>query len=336
MLKLNIMKKFILAFTLFISFSNFGQDCTDLFISEYVEGWSNNKALEIYNPTNQAIDLSDYMVIRYSNGATSASSANAIQLTGTIGAYDVHVGVLEKLDPNGTGQEAPIWDSLQARADAYYCPDYATSNAWYFNGNDAVVLAKGSVTDIANSMVVDIFGKIGEDPGDAWTSDFPYVGAGQLVTKDHSMLRKSTILKGEVNPVISFFDPLLEYDSIPAVVVRLDENGDTLLSTNGNPLLDGNWSSLGAHDCECNPASITEFTENSILVYPNPSTGTFSLFNISTIEHIEITNALGKKVYAISNTQQQKTIVIKEGKGLYFIRLLDVNGNLTIRKIIVK
>jgi hypothetical protein len=336
MLKLNIMKKILLAFTLFISFSNFGQDCTDLFISEYVEGWSNNKALEIYNPTNQTIDLSDYMVIRYSNGATSASSANAIQLTGTIAAYDVHVGVLEKLDPNGTGQEAPIWDSLQARADAYYCPDYNTSNAWYFNGNDAVVLAKGSVNDITNAMVVDVFGKIGEDPGDGWTSDFPYVGAGQLVTKDHSMLRKSTILKGEVNPVISFFDPLLEYDSIPAVVVRLDENGDTLFSTNGNPLLDGNWSSLGTHDCECNPVSITEITENSILVYPNPSTGTFSLFNISAIEYIEITNAVGKKVYGNSNTKQKKTIEFKEGKGLYFIRLLDVNGNLTIRKIIVK
>jgi len=336
MLKLFVMKKFLLAFTLFVSFSSFGQNCADLFISEYAEGWSNNKALEIYNPTNQAIDLSNYMVIRYSNGATSASAANAIQLTGSVAAYDVHVGVIEKLDPNGTGQEAPVWDSLQARADAYYCPDYNTSNAWYFNGNDAIVLARGSVNDIPNSDVVDIFGKIGEDPGDGWTSDFPYVGAGDLVTKDHSMIRKSTVLNGEVNPVISFFDPLLEYDSIPAVVVRLDENGDTLFSTNGNPLLDGNWFSLGTHDCECNPANITEFAENSIEIYPNPSTGNFSLFNISAIEYIEITNALGKKIYGNSNNKPQKTIEIKEGKGLYFVKLLDINGNMTIRKMIVK
>ena len=330
------MKNFLLAFTLFVSIASFGQNCADLFISEYAEGWSNNKALEIYNPTDQTIDLSAYMVIRYSNGATSASAANAIQLTGSVAAYDVHVGVIEKLDPNGTGQEAPVWDSLQARADAYYCPDYNTSNAWYFNGNDAVVLAKGSVNDIANADVVDIFGKIGEDPGDGWTSDFPYVGAGDLVTKDHSMIRKSTVLNGEVNPVISFFDPLLEYDSIPAVVVRLDENGDTLFSTNGNPLLDGNWFSLGTHDCECNPANITEFADNSIEIYPNPSTGNFSLFNISAIEYIEITNALGKKIYGTSNNKPQKTIEIKEGKGLYFVKLLDINGNMTIRKMIVK
>ena len=145
-------------------------DCSELFISEYVEGWSNNKAIEIYNPTDASIDLSAYMVIRYSNGSTSASEGNAVQLTGIIAAGDVHVGVLEKLDENGEGQEAPIWDSLQVKADAFYCPEYNVSNAWYFNGNDAVVLAKGTTNDINNSVVVDIFGKIGEDPCVAWTS----------------------------------------------------------------------------------------------------------------------------------------------------------------------
>ncbi|HIF15277.1 MAG TPA: lamin tail domain-containing protein [Bacteroidetes bacterium] len=40
--------------------------CTDLFFSEYVEGTHNNKALEIFNPTNDSIDLSNYRIIRYS------------------------------------------------------------------------------------------------------------------------------------------------------------------------------------------------------------------------------------------------------------------------------
>ena len=332
------MNKILPLFAVLISTMSFSQivDCNDLFISEYVEGWSNNKGLEIYNPTDQAIDLSAYMVIRYSNGSTSASSANAVQLTGTIGAYDVHVGVLEKLDANGTGQEAPIWDSLQARADAFYCPDYNTSNAWYFNGNDAVVLAKGSINDIANAMVIDIFGKIGEDPGDAWTSEFPYVGAGMPVTKDHSMIRKTNILKGEVNPVISFFDPLLEYDSIPAVVVRLDQNGDTLFSTSGNPLLDGNWFSLGSHDCDCNPAGVNEVADNSIDIYPNPSNGNFTLLNISNIDFIEIRNALGQNVYSSTNNMNSKSIHLKESKGVYFIVLKDTTGSISIRKVIVK
>ena len=329
------MKKILLVFTLFVSFTNLAQDCSELFISEYVEGWSNNKALEIYNPTSNSIDLSDYMIIRYSNGSTSASSGNAVQLTGSIGAHDVHVGVLEKLDPNGTGQEAPIWDSLQVKADAFYCPEYNTSNAWYFNGNDALVLAKGTVNDLASAQLIDVFGKIGEDPGDSWTTEFPYTSGGVEVTKDHSMIRKSTIQQGETNPVISFFDPLLEYDTIPAVVVRLDENGDTLFSTNGNPLLDGNWSSLGSHDCECNPAGIEEVS-GQIEIYPNPSNGKINLLNIGEIATIEIRNALGQKIYAKSNSQSSKSIYLNESNGVYFIRLTANNGNVSIRKIIVR
>ena len=41
---------------------------TELLISEYVEGSSNNKALEIYNPTEAAVDLSQYRLRQYSNG----------------------------------------------------------------------------------------------------------------------------------------------------------------------------------------------------------------------------------------------------------------------------
>ncbi|MGB3618615.1 MAG: lamin tail domain-containing protein, partial [Catalinimonas sp.] len=44
------------------------QDCTDLFFSEYVEGSSSNKALEIYNPTDADIDLTGYRVELFSNG----------------------------------------------------------------------------------------------------------------------------------------------------------------------------------------------------------------------------------------------------------------------------
>lgn len=235
------MKRILLLITGFTATFSFGQDCSELFISEYVEGWSNNKALEIYNPTDNAIDLSAYIVVRFSNGATTATSANAVQLSGMVQPHDVFVAVLEKLDPNGTGQEAPIWDSLQARADGYFCPDYNTSDAFYWNGNDAIALAKGSYLSPMTAQLVDIFGKIGENPGNGsdplggWTANFPYVQAGAGVTTDHSMIRKPAIKKGETNPTISFFNPLGEYDSIPAVV---DIGGQ----------LYGNWFSLGTHE----------------------------------------------------------------------------------------
>ena len=332
------MNKILPLFALLISSVSFSQlsECSELFISEYVEGWSNNKAIEIYNPTDAAIDLSAYMIIRYSNGSTSASSGNAVQLTGMIESGDVHVGVLEKLDENGEGQEAPIWDSLQVKADAFYCPEYSVSNAWYFNGNDAVVLAKGSVNDINNSMVVDIFGKIGEDPGVAWTSEFPYTGAGLEVTKDHSMIRKAYILEGENNPVISFFDPLLEYDSIPAVVERIDENGDPVLGTSGNPILDGNWESLGSHSCDCALGNIESFNESTLSIYPNPSSGNFNLKNIENVRLIEVTDILGKSVLSKENSLSNTVITIDEKVGVYYMELTFSNEKKVIRKVVIK
>src|SRR5690554_102880 len=107
------MKKVLLSFGLLLSAAVSAQDCNELFISEYVEGWSNNKAIEIYNPTNQTIDLSDYIIVRYSNGSNFAGPESAVELTGTIEPNDVYVAVLDKRDP-GIGQDAPVWDSLRS------------------------------------------------------------------------------------------------------------------------------------------------------------------------------------------------------------------------------
>src|SRR6187551_61802 len=63
----------------------------DLFFSEYVEGSSNNKALEIYNGTGGPIDLAagSYNVQMFFNGSTSA--ATTVDLTGTVADGDVFV-----------------------------------------------------------------------------------------------------------------------------------------------------------------------------------------------------------------------------------------------------
>ena len=320
------MKRTLLVLSTILSSMTFAQlsDCNDLFISEYVEGWSNNKALEIYNPTDVSVDLSQYMVIRYSNGATTANAANAVQLAGMVAAHDVHVAVLEKLDPAGIDQESPIWDSLQARADAYYCADYNTSNAFYFNGNDAVVLAKGVTSNIAEATLIDMFGKIGEDPGDGWTSQFPYIANGDVVTENHSMIRKYSVLRGETNPTISYFDPLLEYDSIPAVV---DVNGQ----------LQGNWFSLGTHDCECNSLAVDEVSKTTISIFPNPSTGEFYINGTADYRTISVVNSLGQKLQTISNNVNTfVTFCLGENKGVYFVKLTDGSGNTITKRVIIK
>ena len=147
---------FILGATVVASAS--AQDCSELFISEYVEGWSNNKALEIFNPTDNTVDLSGYFVARYSNGSNTATVANSVQLSGMVASGDVYVATLDKRDENGTGQEAPIWDDLQAVTDGFYSPDYGTSNAFYWNGNDAIILYKGTLTANATDNVASIPG----------------------------------------------------------------------------------------------------------------------------------------------------------------------------------
>ncbi|MCB0479075.1 MAG: lamin tail domain-containing protein [Crocinitomicaceae bacterium] len=358
------MKRILLSISaLFLMGSTIAQDCTDLFISEYVEGWSNNKALEIYNPTNQTIDLSGYFVSRYRNGLNQAEVSNSVQLTGMIAPHSTYVAVIEKLDPQGQGQEAPVWDSLQAKADGFYCADYNTSNAMYFNGDDALILYKGSLnglnsTDIINSAniptlaVVDVFGKVGEQPlnengGDTsptggWSTAFPYAGGpsgGVIVTVDHSMIRKSTVLKGQTNPVPSFFDPLLEWDTIPAVIVRLDQNGDTVFSQGGNPILDGNWESLGMHDCNCAVNGIEDNEMAKVVsLYPNPSNGKVTISSTEEIVEIKVYAINGVLVYSQSLTASTHSTLNLSNleKGTYLVNFRTKSGLVGTDRLILE
>ena len=69
---------------------------TELFFSEYVEGSGNNKAIEIVNLTDNAIDLSAYSIKKQSNGA--GSWINEFSLSGTINVNDVFVTINYQAD----------------------------------------------------------------------------------------------------------------------------------------------------------------------------------------------------------------------------------------------
>jgi uncharacterized protein YjdB len=217
------MKKLLLLISL-LCVASFMKAQTDLIISEYVEGWSTNKALEIFNPTDAAINLSGYRITRYSNGSDIPPPETQwyIDLPSfELQPYRSYVVVLDKRDPDGVGQEAPVWEQLQQRADVFLCPVYNTSKAMYFNGNDAVALEK------SNGTLVDLFARWGAPapaaaalPGgktaEAWTDTYPhFTGVGLAITADHTMIRKSNITTGvTTNP--SVFDPLAQYDTLSA------------------------------------------------------------------------------------------------------------------------
>ena len=152
---------------------------SELFFSEYIEGSSNNKALEIYNGTGAPIDLAAnaYSVQMFFNGATAAGLT--INLTGTVASGDVFVLAHSSASP-----------TILAQADQ-------TNGAGWFNGDDAVLLRKGTTT-------VDSIGQVGFDPGTEW-------GTALTSTADNTLRRKAAIEAGDTNSADAF-DPAVEWD----------------------------------------------------------------------------------------------------------------------------
>jgi uncharacterized protein len=156
-----------------------GAASTDLFFSEYIEGSSNNKALEIFNGTGAPVNLTTglYSVAMFFNG--SSSPGLTINLNGTVQPGDVFVVAQASADP-----------VILAQADQ-------RSSAGWFNGDDAVVLFKGATR-------LDVIGQIGVQPVPEW-------GTGLTSTMDNTLRRKSTIVTGDTNGGDAF-DPAAEWD----------------------------------------------------------------------------------------------------------------------------
>lgn len=152
---------------------------TELFFSEYVEGTSNNKALEIFNGTGATVNLAagGYSVRMFFNGSPSAGLS--INLTGTVAAGDVFV----LAHSSASGAVLAVSDQ--------------TNGSGWYNGDDAVVLRKGTT-------VIDAIGQVGVDPGTEW-------GTGLTSTADNTLRRKGAIQGGD--PIFSDeFDPAPEWD----------------------------------------------------------------------------------------------------------------------------
>ena len=155
---------------------------TDVFISEYIEGTSNNKAIEIFNGTGSTVDLAagQYQLEYYFNG--SASAGLTIALTGSVANGDVHV--VAHSSANAT---------ILAQADQ-------TNGSSWFNGDDAIVLRKGG----ASGAIVDSIGVVAADPGSEW-------GTGLTSTADNTLQRKDTVCAGDVDTG-GTFDPSVEWN----------------------------------------------------------------------------------------------------------------------------
>jgi predicted extracellular nuclease len=175
----SLKRRLALAFLLSAAALAAQAQATDLLISEYAEGSSNNKAVEIYNGTGAGVDLAagGYKLQLYFNGSSAVGAT--INLSGTLAAGDVFVVA--------NSSETLIDDSVID----------LRSGSLTFNGDDAVVLANGS-------GVVDSIGQVGFDPGTQW-------GTPPASTLDHTIRRDCSVAAGD-SVTSDAFDPSVEWD----------------------------------------------------------------------------------------------------------------------------
>jgi hypothetical protein len=148
---------------------------TGLFFSQYMEGSSNNKALEIYNATDQTISLNDYALANAGNGADSLGHYdywNEFTADAEIAPGDVYVIA-----------HPDAMDEILEQADQ--------THRYLSNGDDGYALVMGTED---NFVVVDRIGDWQEQPDGGW--DVAGVVAG---TKDHTLIRKGSILEGNAD-----------------------------------------------------------------------------------------------------------------------------------------
>ena len=188
------MKRFFLIFTLILFACSDGSDdssdvnngggsgneTVNLFFSEYAEGSSNNKYVEIYNPSSTTVNLNNYQIKGTNNGtAWGDNGERELALGGTLAANSVYIICTDAADP-----------AIIAKADLalpYESPVH-------YNGNDAIAIfgidGSGNFT-----VIMDVIGVQSSDPGPAGWNVAGVTGA----TKDHTLVRKSSISKGNTN-----------------------------------------------------------------------------------------------------------------------------------------
>lgn len=355
------MKKTLLYFC-FILLATGLQAQTDVFFSEYIEGSGNNKALEIYNPTDHTIDLSNYWVLRFSNGNLTFAEGGSTHLTGTIDSFKTFILVNGQTSSTPSSPAcSPVLQAMANQLDGVY------PAPTYMNGNDAMALVKtpGGVppnVDMSNVTAVDLIGEIGLGAAITAETGWSYVKDSTLTynnsqgvpvtgkvinyivsknatdgttfgpfwmswTSDHSLIRKPNVIKGVVvNP--HPFVVTSEWDTVPAVV-----------DTAGHLVYKDIWTNLGQHNCIVN--SIGEASANSWMsVYPNPITANrFSVTSLYAVREVEILSNIGQSVYNQTFTKGQTVVEVGPfdlKAGVYLVRVVSFDNGISVKKILVQ
>jgi hypothetical protein len=154
-----------------------GPDAPGLILSEIVEGSGRNRAIELCNLGDEPLDLSQYELGIYRDGASDPS--RVLSLAGMLAEGDTFVLAHRQGDA-----------ALLSAADA-------TAGGLSWNGDDAIVLR-----ETATGAVVDGFGQVGTDPGKEWE------GGGA----NETLRRNPDVASGDTD-ALDVFDASLEWET---------------------------------------------------------------------------------------------------------------------------
>lgn len=164
---MNIKPLLFLFGALFFINSSYGQ-CVDLYFSEYIEGSSNNKGIEIYNPSGDTADLSNYEIFEVFNGGPGF---NTFVPSGLLAPGETYVIITDASNNDSV---------LIARSDTVL----GFPSVVHFNGDDGLALINTATGD-----TIDKIGELFIDPGSNWPVD---TGS----TANHTLVRKSDVMAG--------------------------------------------------------------------------------------------------------------------------------------------
>lgn len=357
------MQKLLLSIcVVLLSIGAFAQ-CDELFISGYVEGYGNNRALEIYNPTNAAIDLSAYSVGRFSNGDAAPNLFEGIQLPADmIDPYDTYTVVLDKRDSLGSGFETPVWNGYQLYdvlidqvtgepvlnndGDTIYSVQYNDEGLHLYGNVYREFLDLQGKADVFLCPVYDINNAMYFNGNDAVC-----LIKGTEVALDGSNVLDVVGVIGE--------DPGDTWQTAGGQWITRDKSltrafdveggnggvyaalGDTLAYANWEISFKNDFSGVGNHECVCADAvSTQELNEVDFKMFPNPNnTEVLTIIADENIQTVNLTNLLGQTVLTNHSTTFGKQAQIGLNSltpGIYTVAIEFTDEKVSIQKLIVE
>ena len=206
-------------------------DKVDLFFSEYGEGTSNNKYLEIYNSTASPVNLSSYALTRVSNAPT------------TVGVYEYWVD----FDSASIISANDVYIVAHPSADSVILAQADMTYSSLSNGDDGFALVYGGkpsspVLPGNEYVILDFFGDFLGDPGSGWD-----VAGITEATMDHVLIRKCSVTQGDTNWITA--------------------SGVDSLNSEWIVLSNEDWSNIGQHTTPCSVTVINGCTDATACNY---------------------------------------------------------------------